>query len=479
MLALIGCSLFISGCTSPNEAYREYIENGMLKSAGIENDQDYVLSHNLEGQGMLDVEGKYVGNADELLNIKPISVSINSTNSISFDSYLDEALSEKIDEFSTVNPGDCIYVNNIVCDSANTDCYALESVRLVAYDDEGNRLAEYVDEVKCSTLGSGNTIILHIPDTYSGTEVAIEAVGHYYDRELVLSAFYIGTQGQKCSIDGIWKVNEKIVNPVDCYIEPSIGYTVKFEYDAERFYFDGIDSNYYSVNSGCITYNRQEPIGGESDYSLKLYPYAGAIISDSSKALISLKIGDENNAIGKKNYEISKLKKNDWIIFETKKEYKVKFGDENLVSIPTTNGYKYTFQIPGDSEEIYYFNIEPFENKNIDINADKNNVIVSAFAQIGIFFTDTFVGKKPEESLLYIDCGGRIYTYEELVNGKKVEIYENEKLKFVVNKSNLNGMVLHIVFNENDIYTVSDTSNIYEFEFDYNEITKISIEGAE
>ena len=489
--AFLLCSIIVCGCANGNtdkgisSLYKNYIEDKMLGKSGVDSDVDYMLSVSLGQNGMLDENGNYTGvvdnsdiDVDELLNLNPISFNVCTNNTITFECYRDQDHKELVYDGCTLSPGDYIYISNIVCNSPYTDCYELDKIRLIDYDINGN-IGEIVDEISSRYISNNATLCLHIPDTYTGNDLMIEALGRYYDREINLNAVWKDANGREHDLEGVWKINAEEVNSGLCKIEPSVDYTVSFEFDSCSYYFSGNETQYFRVEDNYVEFYRQNSIGGARDFSISLKKYNTIDITDNDKAIISFDVNDVSYNVGDKSYEITDAKAGEWITFKVKPGYKVSCDSIELFQYEKSDGYKFNCQIPENTGNNIEFIIEKWNNKEVEVSLDKNNAIASFFIGIGNFFSGMFGGNKPEDSLLYIQCGDTFYTYADIQANSIIKMNENEILKIVVNKYKLNGATIVITINEGETYSVNETSVIYEFEFDYESVNKISIEGEE
>ena len=176
---LVTAACILGGC-SLKGSFESWIGDQLKEKSGITEDESYVQYEKNLNEGLLDSEGRLY--KEEVISVRemhggPIHVTFAENRNITVSYYSDSSHSTLIDPSDCyLNPGDRIYVSDIIYDPQKKDNYVFSGFRFIEYDQEGNRLGE-TDGV---TESGG---IISISPGFTGTELAIEPVGNYKHSE--------------------------------------------------------------------------------------------------------------------------------------------------------------------------------------------------------------------------------------------------------------------------------------------------------
>ncbi len=270
-LTVMGC-IALTGCS-----LRSYAEQTILKNSGIEEDADYQSYISYDEEGLLDEDGYFDSpdwdpGASESTQTGSIPVTFADNNFFWINYYRDAAMEQLIDPLDFwVDPGDEIYAAEPLNYNKVSDMYRLAGFRIVTYDKEGRMLSSSLQSV------SGDGLIIRIPNSFEGTEVAILPVGEYPDRDLNFSVYWIDDSGNRFEIAGAgtWAVNGKSFSGKSGIVSSMETYTIEFNFDDNDYFYISASPAPLSVKlqgGGTVTFDEIKPTEGISDFSVELHP---------------------------------------------------------------------------------------------------------------------------------------------------------------------------------------------------------------
>jgi len=503
-VTLFAVSIYLSGCSAVNNVIDKaklYTEEQMLENADISNEQyDELKSNN-----WLDEDNNYIGpyKPDEDVALpamadvpeKPIHVSFSKNSNLDISYYYNKEMTNKIDVSKCyLSPGESIYAVIDKQNKQNTDLYFFKSYRIIEY--RGDERNDVSTDFAIDT--DVDNFVCKIPENYDGRDIVIEPLGEFKNRIITLSDFIWAKNSDKYELVGEWTIADKKYNdgdskPQSISIEPDLDYIVKYNYDKDKFYFHSStpDAYRYSDDDGIVEFNRVEATDeSKTSYEVHLIPYTNLLLNDEKKKILYASVNGEEQAVGEKQINLSRLKLSDKIIIETDKEYKVT-GIETY-NIMDNGNFRFTYDVPiteiNNDEPITDFtlNIEKWNTKKIEVSVAEhiNNGAENIRDKIVWGALDFFknVGTDSEEkSMLTLNVNGvnsKTYTYyNDLRNGKKIEINEPDTVTVSVNKEAI-GKLDKIVICGNDgkEHIVTYNSSEFTFTYDYSQIDNLNIE---
>ena len=469
------CAFTFTGC-AVDDSVRSYLEEiaqeEIFEQSGISEDSDYADYQSLKNEGKLDETGKYNGEppADEEEIAKaPIHVTFADNRYIKALYFSDEDHTQSLGSGECyLNPGDTIYFSNVECDSPNTDLYIFDGFRVVEYI--GEQRGGIIAEIPAKDEG----VLYEIPVENAPSELSIEPLGKYDDRDLLLRVYWRDDKGKHHAInDGSWYVNDKEYAPSEAVIDPNISYKVSYKFDGNKYYYVNANPGVFRQSDleGIIEFNQSDPKNGISKYEIELHPYVNVVIADKNKKLEEVSVdGRTVEGVGTKEVSIPKLMANAKVIVETESDYKIASTDI-VISDPvkTDNGYKFTLDVPTNGPTEIDLSVLKWQSKTI-----KPDMELNAFYERILYAAPW--KEKSDISLFTIATGDKTYTYEDLKNGAKVKFDERDTLIVKFDKSQLKDVTVKMTVNGLTSYVINADSKEFNYEFKYADVSSLKFE---
>ncbi len=270
-LIILGC-IMLCGCS-----IKSYAEQSILKNSGIEMDEDYQSYLSYDEEGLLDEDGYFDSpdwDIDSFENEQTgtIHVTFADNNFFWINYYRDAAMEQLIDPLDFwVDPGDEIYAAEPLNYNKVSDLYCLAGYRIVTYDKEGRVLTSSLQTV------SDDGLIIHIPNSFEGTEMAILPIGEYPDRDLSFSVYWVDDAGECSELAGAgtWSVNGREFSGKSGTVPSMDSYTAEFDFDDSRYFYISASPAPLSVKlqgGGSVVFEEVKPTEGIADFSVELHP---------------------------------------------------------------------------------------------------------------------------------------------------------------------------------------------------------------
>lgn len=375
-----------------------------------------------------------------------------------------------------LEPNACIYASVPTGKNEFSNRYSFENFRIYQYDAAGKKsLTETV------SLQEGN-LVYQIPMLADGYGISIVPVGQYMDREVLLSDYVLGNNGEKTELSGKWVLNNKEYYNGNVAISSLSSYVVSYEYDKEAYYFVSAtpeNACHYPKDKGNaegeVIFKNQEPESAAESFSVELHKYLSATIDNKAKGLLYVKVKDRGEEIAvDSKMEINKLKCGSVIEIKTDKVHKLDAINVDMAE-PTEvdDGYVYTVVVPEVAEARLNLSVLSWDQKTIGITVDKSTSTSWWEKLIG--------GNKKEESILMLYTGDNSYTYEDLQKGKEVVLSEHDDLEISVSRKLPEGSQVHIVIDNTETFIVKADSTEFRKTLDYDDVStlRIVIQNAE
>lgn len=411
-----------------------------------------------------------------------IYVFFADNSSIQVDYFWDEALQTPIESaYCALEPGDSIYASEPVCKNAFTDKYSFE----------GFRIAEFMESsaLDHNALTIGGKCIFTAQEDDLGKSYMIEPLGRYENRTLRLRAYWTDAHGMQHGIDdGTWLKNEKPISPVGVSVDPFEDYTVKYQYDNERYYYVAASPSPWrsgeSIDAGQavdeVEFSRESSMNGQTSFSVELHPYSNLIISGQVKEIVSVQKSGENVPFDAKGKEITlpKLTPRDYVLIVTDKSYKLSSAqiafDEPE---PLDAGWRYTVHISADLIGDVGLRVERCSSKDIPIDVpDENGFFGKIWGNLSGWASGLF-SKGQDAPLLTIDNAQKTfsYTYGDLQNKKTFPLSEPNRATVTIHTDSLPEGTLILTVNDETSYRFGAQAGDSEISFAYSELSKLHV----
>lgn len=443
-IILISClALFaLTGC--------EAVDNGLMKLAGIKSDADYKAYQEKMEKKQIDDDGNYISDEFDDEIIVPdgaIHVSFFENKNIRIDYFYDAQFTRPIDTLNCyIDPGDSIFASITEVNNPDSETYDFSEFRVFRYDEAGARYA--VD------IGHDDRNVITIPEGFSSTEIAVEPVGFYPDRQISFSDHVIDNNGKKVKANGSWYIDNRKYDTDMVEISSAAGYSVSYQFDPDMYYFveSAPKAFFYSDEKGKVIF--ADTVNDTDEYSVELHKYTAAETDIHSSGLSEIKLNNE--AITDENKDrLKKLRAGDVLRFTTDTKNTVYCKDLDVKPDALSNGYVFTFIIPDEAEAQYEFKIRGWlEKEKVRFEVEESSIWKKALSI-------TPLGKEDEDKLLNVDNGEDTFTYLDLKNGKDIPLKEIndlviyatpdiEKFKNLVFRVSINGRSPRYIINKND-----------------------------
>lgn len=443
-IIMISCIslLALTGC--------EAVDNSLMKLAGIKSDADYKAYQEKLKNKQIDDDGNYISDEfdDELvIPDGSIHVSFFENRNIRIDYFYDAQFTRPIDIYGCyIDPGDSIYASVSEVNNPDSTTYDFSEFKVFRYDEAGTRYA--VD------IGHDNKNVITIPEDFSSTEIAVEPVGFYPNRQIAFSDEFTDNNGESSNANGSWFIDNKKYDTDTAEISSAAGYSVSYEYDPDMYYF--VDSApkafFYSDEKGKVIF--ADTVNDTDEYSVKLHKYTAADIDIHSPGLSEIKLNNEAINDGNKD-RLKKLRAGDVLKFTTDTKNTVYSEELDVKPDAISNGYIFTFIIPDDAEDKYEFKVRGWlEKEKVHFEVEESSIWKKALSIMSL-------GREDEDKLLNVDNGEDTFTYLDLKNGKDIPLKEIndliisatpeiEKFRNLVFKVSVNGRTPQYIINKSD-----------------------------
>lgn len=343
-------AVVFAGCENDSA----YYENLILEKSGIINDDDYIKYDELDKSGQLNSEGFY--EIDDEGGVIPVMaevptgivhVTFAKNNFMEISYYYDFELTKNVDiENCYINPGDSIYYRDPEIFSQYANKYEFSEFRIYKFDKNGSRFIEN----SCS--GNGENLVLTIPESYNGTNLAVEPIGIYHENTITLTSYYIDENGNKKDLTGEWTVNG-----VPCFgtatIKPTDSCSVIFEYSNNDYYVD-IDEttpeiNYNTENGekGVLQFKEISAMDEISDYAVCLRHFIITDINGKTEGIKEIKV---NGKTIDNRGNLLRLKHTDTVSIDAADGYSLSCTQFDLEAPEILAGYtRYTFNVQSEN----------------------------------------------------------------------------------------------------------------------------------
>lgn len=373
-LFLILIVISVVGCYFLSDYADNVISNSVIKSAKIEDEEDYLKYKELEQSGQLDEQGRYSEDLaePETIHTEQIHVTFADNRFIGISYFYDENYEQIINPKDCwLNPGDKVYYKSPVCSNEKTDLYGFFGFKALDFDES----SQSPKPISIET----DDISFKIPDNYEGTQLSIAPIGKYRNRTIAFSDYYYDSNNHKNEHDGIWMVNKEEVLKDSIEIKPTESVIISYSFDPQKYYF--VDSNpepnYNSsdLDKGKINFNSEDADLTTDSYSIELHEkFSGEYIIET-KAIVS---GKKTIKINGKDFEVSSTKQKipyslkggeSITIVSEIGELKITDYSSLILSEKSTNE-KYTYTLTAPQPKSSSFKFDPS-----DYSFDHGNII--------------------------------------------------------------------------------------------------------
>ena len=353
MLFLAACvALALCSCNHVNS----FLDDQMMKKSGILENTDYLIYEGYVNEGRIDQEGYYTESAQESTKPGTIHVTFAENKNIKAQYYKDSTRRVLINPSNCyINPGNTIYALGEVNDNASSSMYELAGFRAFELDDQGNM--KELKSLQISKKDGG--YLLTIPKEFAGTEVSIEPIGSYSEREIMLNDYLLDDLGNRTELDGTWLVNEDPYQSDVAVINPVSSYIISYRYDSDKYFFMSSEPEcYYSDNiDGLVIFKQREPTDSTLNYSVELHEYIDvSLISDVTRT-VSINGGDKKSISANTELPIPRLRYGQLVIISTNREWSALERCQDLIITNTrteSGEYVYSMIVPEKGGEFHF-----------------------------------------------------------------------------------------------------------------------------
>ena len=353
LLGLAGLMIFgLSGCNLEENNGTNWLDKIALKRSGIYKDSNYNSYLEMRDNGELDDDGYYIiyenGEAvaawaekdqseleqsgEEQNGGIRVTFAKNNFLDIEFYKLKDENKIPIDDDYCYIAPGSTICAQVKLNGAVNNNMYKFADLLVKSFDngEPSNVNLSFTHDDK-----EDNVYKLTIPENYTSTEISIIPIGEYMTRTIRCTAYCINENGDKNRVSynsGKWFVDDVSYdlntndNQTLLEIDPTVEYTVQFDYDEENYYID--ESNTIpkpsdNTNSGIVSFETKKPNEDTEDYTLALRKLSSIeFIGDAKNGIKSVTVnGREPTYIDSEKRIIGKLKYNDNVTIEVEDNY--------------------------------------------------------------------------------------------------------------------------------------------------------------
>lgn len=364
---IVGTALLaLSGCS----ASENFLEQQISERSGIYDESDYQDYQRMKDGGKLGDDGFYSPPPSEQ-DSQPteksgtIHVTFAKNSFLNITYYSDPELKKLIDEKNCyLNPGDHVYASEPQIDNPYSSEYVFVRFRIWSCDSPAKR------ESKDDELGGRDAhLVMAIPVGYSGTELAVEPIGKYQDRELTLKDDYIDSNGKAIELSGTWIIDGRETTSSALKVSPVTPFTVVYDYSQyiNDFYFESSTPECFSESNGSVQFHEAQALDSNSNYAVRLHRYISVKVTNAASNIFDSAISTvtQSNSIIKSisvngitqpfsadaERVFSQLKCGDQITIRVGRDYKVTVsGLDCGKPVDIDGGWEYTVTIPNTNE---------------------------------------------------------------------------------------------------------------------------------
>lgn len=358
--------LSLSGCS----ASEDFLEQQISERSGIYEESDYQEYQRMKEGGKLDGDGFYSASATRQSeqpaeDAGTIHVTFAKNPFLNIIYYSDPELKSPIDpNHCYLNPGDHVYASEPQIDNPYSSQYVFVRYRIWSCDTPDKR-----DSMDDELGGREANLVMAIPVGYSGTELAVEPIGKYQDRELTLTDDYINSSGKTVELNGTWSIDDRKTSDATIKVSPVTPYTVIYDYSPyiDDFYFESSTPKCYSESNGTVEFKEAQASDENNHYAVRLHRYISVKVTNTATNILDSAISTvtQSNSIIKSiaiNGKVQsfsadaertfpQLRCGDQITLRVGRDYKVTVsGLDCRKPVDIDDGWEYTVTIPNTNE---------------------------------------------------------------------------------------------------------------------------------
>ena len=348
VLSLASMCIVLSGCSGVQNSLEQKLTANMREKSNISTDAGYEQFEEFTAQGNV-VNGYYAPNGDAVPLLEQNSEEVQNGIRISFASnshlnvryYYDSDFSTEMDSNGcTLSPGSSIYAKVKNDGSVTTNRYGFSSFQIYAYTADGQRTP--VADVPLGEDG----LVWRIPEDFEESDVVIEPLGKYENRVLSFQDYYTDSKSKRIELDNTWTVDGRSTKDGTIEVNPVRPYSVRYEYDSDKYFFVSSVPDYYSYNDdeGTVYFKKVEPNEDITAFSVELKPYMQDTIRVNVKADVTL--GDQKITLKKNEpYIAERLKYGDKITIQTESDCTIEYNKNLFALQADQDQHRYTLTV--------------------------------------------------------------------------------------------------------------------------------------
>ena len=358
-LAFLMCS--VTGCSAVNtgERFKDRINDAVKERSEINSDSDYInYKADLSAGRLTDGHYSYTGFAgvdrsgtDDTAGKAAVSLSQNSMLNVHY--YLDEAHKNEITDpyhgFVYLAPGQSLYATTEKKSGSSPEKYSFSSFRVFSIKDGKKTLVSEEYDTKTG-------LFFTAPDNCDGLEFSAGPVGKYENKELTLSDYYTDDTFAHIDAEGKWTIGNKEFSAGKAEAGPFGLYTVKYEFDADKYFFVSSEPKYSYIDENSVVFGRASASDDISEYSVELHPYI-SVTMKTPESNVKVEINGESAGSFTKGQDIvlDHLKFGDTIVLNCSKKDVPQY-DKTVLSLEKSddNFAQYTFIVKEQSEDFTF-----------------------------------------------------------------------------------------------------------------------------
>ena len=358
-IAFLMCS--VTGCSAVNtgERFKDRINDAVKERSEINSDSDYInYKADLSAGRLTDGHYSYTGfagvdrsGADDTAGKAAVSLSQNSMLNVHY--YLDEAHKNEITDpyhgFVYLAPGQSLYAVTEKKSGSSPEKYSFSSFRVFSIKDGKKTLVSEEYDTKTG-------LFFTAPDNCDGLEFSAAPVGKYENKELTLSDYYTDDTFAHIDAEGKWTIGDKEFTAGKAEAGPFGLYTVKYEFDADKYFFVSSEPKYSSLDENTVVFGRASASDDISEYSVELHPYI-SVTMKTPESNVKIEVNGEAAGSFTKGQDIviDHLKFGDTIVLNCSKKDVPQY-DKTVLSLEKSddNFAQYTFIVKEQSEDFTF-----------------------------------------------------------------------------------------------------------------------------
>lgn len=395
MVCFAACLLLLSGCS-----FSDLLSWG----AGVKSDPDFQTWEKLSEKGKLDSDGQYTADA--------VHVTFSRNSFLEVHYFSDPDMKTEYPETGCyLLPGDSLYYSVKVAQSSE-GIYSFDHLDVVEYDENNARMG-------LAVWNESGSPFLQIPYDYTGTEVSIEPVGHFGDRQINLQA----SVADRSAIDGgTWYINGEPTSAGTVSVKTLDTYYLEYRYDSAKYYFVQAIPEPWKTDEGIVVFNASGAKTGVESFDIICDSYASADITVKNGEIQSVASSDSESAIsstknGPKTWSVSGIRPGSKVIVRVTSEEQNNLSVnspsiQSKVGNPTLrelNGQKY-YECEIEFGDINRFMFIPSEytvpHGTIEFSCDGK--VISERTMLDSGMKIQYTAKDVEEGFWLPDNGGTI-----------------------------------------------------------------------